>query len=276
MTSVPKVVLFAEGSLGQPTRRGDPFVNLWTDLMVRELGLLPIDRVVPIDKRAIVAMDPDTPPMSGASNGLDERILREIEGGGIDVAVVAWDLLPPWDPKADTCRWDECMNLYRHLSASEVLPDTWRRNAAERYAELRARPSPSARTRVARPKPDSVLTVCMEPMFETVLTACEEGVRRALGVEGRRVPGWPRWSGDGAVDRDVIQPSLCAAKAIRPKPDVFRKIRGDFTTAKHEWAEYLLRKLFADKKCRERVIQNPTCRRLTEVVGTRSGGGRPT
>ena len=267
MTSLPKIVLFAEGSLGQPTRRGDPFVNLWQDLMVRELELLPFARVVPIDKRALVAMDPESPPMSGASVGLDELILREIEGGGIDVAVVAWDLLPPWDPRADICRWDECMSLYRHLSRSTVLPNAWLRNAASRYAELRARPSPNARPGVPRPKSDSVLTVCMEPMFEAVLMACEDGVRRALGVGGRRVPGWPRWSGPGVVDRDVIQPSVSAARAMRPKPHVFRQIPGDFRTAKHEWAEYLLRKLFADRRCRERVVQSPTCRRLMEVVG---------
>lgn len=267
MTSLPRIVLFAEGSLGQRTRRGDPFVNLWRDLMVRELGLLPIARVIPISKRALVAMDPSLPPMAGAAVGLDELILREIEGGGIDVAVVAWDLLPPWDPNADTCRWDECVSLYRHLSRSEVLPRRWCRNAATRYAELRARPIPSARPKVPRPKSGSVLTVCMEPMFEAVLIACEDGVRRALGVRGRRVPGWPQWSNRGTVDRFVIQPSVNAARAIRPKPTVFRRIPGDFITAKHEWAEYLLRKLLADEGCRERVLQSSICRRLMEVVG---------
>lgn len=235
--------------------------------MVRELQLLPIARVVPIDKRALVAMDPGLPPMSGASVGLDELILREIEGGGIDVALVAWDLQPPWDPDARTCRWEECVRLYQHLSTSKVLPERWLENAASRYADLRTRPSQSSRLRAPRPQPASVLTVCMEPMFEAVLMACEEGLRRALGVGGRRVPGWPRWSVPGEIDQRVIQPAVTAARAVRPTPRVFRRIRGDFRTAKHEWAEYLLRELFGDDGCREQVVQAPLCRRLTEVIG---------
>lgn len=271
MTATPKIVLFAEGSRGRPTRGDDPFVALWCKLLVRELRLLPVTRVVPIDKRALVTLDPASPAMSGASVGLDELILREIEGGGIDVAIVAWDLLPPWDPAAETCRWNECVDLYKHLSRSEVLPDTWRGNAASRYEELSARPSPATRRRVPRPKPASVLTVCMEPMFEAVLLACEQGVRRALGVEGQRVPGWPRWSGAGGIDRSVIQPAVRAAGALRPRSSVFRRIRGDFRTAKHEWAEYLLRELLDDEDCRERVVESPICRRLIEVLGRASG-----
>lgn len=267
MTSLPTIVLFAEGSRGQPTRRGDPFEKLWRELLVRELGLQPIARVVPIDKRTLVTMDPSSPVMSGASIGLDELILREIEGDGIDVAIVAWDLLPPWDPDADTCRWKECVDLYRHLSRSEVLPTSWRENAASRYAELRARPSPAIRQRPPPPMSATVLTVCMDPMFESVLMACEGGVRRALGVVGRRVPGWPRWSRSGGLDRDVIQPAVSAARASEPRPSVFRKIRGDFRTAKHEWAEYLLRELLGDERCREQVVQEPVCRRLIEVMG---------
>ena len=267
MTPPQKIVLFAEGSLGQRTRHGDPFAKLWRELLVRELELLPIAGVVPIDKRALVAMDPNSPAMSGASVGLDELILREIEGDGIDVAVAAWDLLPPWDPAANACRWKECLNLYRHLSRSDVLPENWRDNAASRYAELRARPSPSARVGPLDAKPNSVLTVCMEPMFEAVLMSCEAGVRRALGVEGKGIRDWPPWSEHGEIDRRVIQPALSAARAVRPTPPVFRHIRGDFRTAKHEWAEYLLRELFADEGCRDQLIQTSICRRLIEVIG---------
>lgn len=264
-----KIVLFAEGSLGQPTRRGDPFVRLWRRLLVRELELRPIARVVPIDKRVLVAMDPDSPAMSGASVGLDELILREIEGDGIDVAVAAWDLLPPWDPAANACRWNECLNLYRHLSRSDVLPDEWRDDAASRYSELRARPSPGARVQAPGARPNSVLAVCMEPMFEAILTACEAGVRRALGVEGRGIRDWPPWSDHGEIDRRVIQPALSAARAVRPTPAVFRQIRGDFRTAKHEWAEYLLRELFADERCRDQLVRTSFCQRLIEVIGAK-------
>lgn len=262
-----KIVLFAEGSLGQPTRRGDPFDMLWRGLLVRELDLLPVARVVPIDKRALVAMDPDSPAMSGAAVGLDELILREIEGDGIDVAVVAWDLLPRWDPAASACRWNECLNLYRHLSRSDVLPDEWRVNAASRYEALRARPIPSARGGPPGAKPYSVLTVCMDPMFEAVLIACEAGVKRALGVEGKRIRDWPSWSDHGEIDRRVIQQALSAAGAVQPRPLVFRQVRGEFSAAKHEWAEYLLRELFADEGCRDQLIQTAICRRLIEVLG---------
>lgn len=267
MTPPQRIVLFAEGSLGQRTRHGDPFDRLWRELLVRELELLPIARVVPIDKRALVAMDPDSPPISGASVGLDELILREIEGDGIDVAVVAWDLLPPWDPAAKACRWNECLNLYQHLSRRDVLPADWRDNAASRYAELRARPSPGARVQAPVARANSVLTVCMEPMFEAVLMACEAGVRRALGVAGRGMRDWPSWSDRGEIDQRVIQRALSAARAVRPTPPVFRHIRGDFITAKHEWAEYLLRELFADEGCRDQLIRTSVCRRLIEVLG---------
>ena len=270
MTSPPKIVLFAEGSLGQRTRRGDPFVVLWRELLVRTLRLLPVTRVVPIDKRALVKLDPEFPARSGASVGLDELILREVERDGIDIAVVAWDLLPPWDPAAETCRWHECVDLYKHLSSSKALPDTWQQNAASRYEELSARPIPATRRQAPRSTRASVLTVCMEPMFEAVLMACEQGVRRALGVEGQRVPGWPRWSASGGVDRGVIQPAVNAARALRPQPSVFQRIRGDFRTAKHEWAEYLLRELLDDDRCRDRVVASPICRRLIEVIGRES------
>ena len=59
-------------------------------------------------------------------------------------------------------RWtgssNACCRLPARVSRSTVLPNAWLRNAASRYAELRARPSPNARPGVPRPKSDSVLT----------------------------------------------------------------------------------------------------------------------
>lgn len=261
--------------MGPPGPRGDPFLELWQGILVRELDLMPIARVVPIDKRHIVTMDPGSVPMSGASIGLDELILREIDGDGVDAAVVAWDLLPPWNSEAKTCRWSECLALYQNLSRSEVLPASWRENAGSRYAELQRRSRPGARSRQPRLASYSILTVCMEPMFEAVLMTCEAGVRRALGVSGRRIPDWPRWSTRGAVDRNVLQRALLAAKRVRPWPRVFGQIRGDFVNAKHEWAEHLLRKLFADERCRDQVLQSPICRRMAELMGRNSERSRP-
>src|SRR3989442_108223 len=103
-----RIVLFVEGS-SAPARRGrDPLATIWQDLLVNFLGLLSFERVVPISKTNLVAMNPDT-PRSGRAVPLDELIARELEREAFEVAVVAWDLVPAWNPESELCRWTETL-----------------------------------------------------------------------------------------------------------------------------------------------------------------------
>ena len=59
-----RVVAFAEGSFGPNLRAGyDPFVRIWTDHIPRAASIRPFDRVVPINKKHLIALDPDTPKL---------------------------------------------------------------------------------------------------------------------------------------------------------------------------------------------------------------------
>ena len=115
-----------------------------------------------------------------------------------------------------------------------------------------------------------VLAICMEPMFESLLTQDESAVRRALGLRGQ-VRGWPRhgWadSGERRPDDRILAPAILAASNQRPKPEPCRQIGGDMRTRKNEWGEFLLRKLLEDEKARATVLAHPIARRLAELVG---------
>jgi len=264
-----KVALFAEGSTGA---RGtiDYFERIWKQDLVASLGLRQIDAVHPISKKHLLAMDPRNPPMSGAGEPLDALIARKLKAEPFDAAVVAWDLFPAWagiSPSA--CRWNETVELYRLLGMSPNLPPQWREWAARKDADLQQRAIPGARASLPRIMRHAILAVCMVPDFEGLLTVSEPAVRRALGVQGARVAGWPtRWT-DPSVRRpeiELLQPAIRAARSLRPPPRRLPKIRGDMRTAKHEWGSYFVRKLFADGASRADVASHPIARRLREVL----------
>jgi hypothetical protein len=274
VTTRLRLALFAEGSESPPTRRGRKVLEtLWNDGLGRALSLRRFDLVVPISKTHLVAMDPRNPPMSGAGERFDQLLERTLRNNPFDVAVVAWDLVPAWNPEGEFCRWIETVDLYRFLAESDCLPEIWRESARRRFQELSQRATPGSRRRLPPLEPGMVLPVCMEPVFEGMLVRDEGAVRRALGVEGMAVKGWPRqgWgeSIDPRPDLNVLAPAIRALRALQPKRPILRTIHGDMKTHKSEWVELLLRRLLDDDRSRPYVLGHPIARRLSELLSER-------
>jgi len=265
-----RVALFVEGSQPPLTNRGRDTLNvIWNERLGNFLGLPPFDPIVPISKPHLVAMDPAKPPMSGAGERLDQLMARVLARKPFDVAVVAWDLVPAWNPHEKFCRWRETVNLYRFLSDSRVLPEIWREKARQRFQDLSSRAEPGARQRLPLLEPGMVLPVCMEPVFEGLLVQDEGAVKRALGVK-REPKGWPPtgWSDprERRPDLNVLARAITALWQLRPAPEILRKVRGDMRTHKNEWGEFLLRELLADDRARPLVLSHPISRRLAELL----------
>jgi hypothetical protein len=265
-----RIALFAEGSFSPLTKREkQPLDVIWNEHLGKTLGLPRFHPIVPINKKHLLAMDPGNPPMSGAEERLDQLMARVLLRDPFEVAVVAWDLLPPWRRSAGLCRWKETVDLYRFLSQSIKLPEIWREKAQQRFHELSGRMMPGSRPHPPRLEPGIVLPVCMEPMFEDLLVQNEAAVKRALGVK-REPKGWPRtgWSDprERHPDLNVLAPIITALRSMRPVPEALRKVRGDMRNHKNEWGEFLLRQLLADDQARLLVLSHPLSRRLAELL----------
>ena len=181
MANAIRIALFVEGSATPPPVRGSsPLTQIWNEHLCGALGIRAFDEIVPISKKHLVAMDPNQPKMSGASEPLDELIARKLKTIQFDAVVVAWDLVPAWNPDDEFCRWQETLDLYRFLAESPSidLPIIWKQRAAERFDELRSRSAPGNRHRRLPLKPGAILAHCMEPMFETVRPIAQN--RRAV------------------------------------------------------------------------------------------------
>jgi len=265
-----QVALFVEGSEAPPRRRGKaPLEQIWTDDLGEVLDLHEFDPIIPISKKHLVAMDPEKPKMSGAGEALDQMIVRYLAKSPFEAAVVAWDLVPAWNPEGKFCRFNETLNLYRFLADSQYLPCLWVEQAGRRYRDLSSRPSPGERESPPSLVAGMVLALCMEPMFETILVQDEGGVLRSLEIK-ERPEGWPRqgWADPKELHPDtrVLAPAVSAARRIRPKLKAVRQVPGDMRTNKDGWGEYLLRGLLADPTSRPVVLEQPLVRRLAEVA----------
>ncbi|MCX4246221.1 hypothetical protein [Paraliomyxa miuraensis] len=267
-----RIALFVEGSENRVVRGGLLIRAMWSRL-AENLGVHEFASVIPISKKHLVAMDPEQPPMSGAGEALDQLMARRHRSEPFEAAVVAWDLVPAWNPQGGFCRWQETLDLYRHLAASAALDEPWRRAATRRHEELRRRPSPAHRVQAHRLAPCEVIAVCMEPMFEAMLLQREQHVLRALGLE-RRPLGWPT-QGWGSIttrrpDQDVLAPVIGALRCGPRKqwPRVAKTIGADARN-KDPWLEYLLRRLLDDPEARALVLAHPICRRLQECLARR-------
>jgi hypothetical protein len=271
VTAGLRIALFAEGSESPPTRRGRQTLEvLWNERLGQALGLRHFDLVVPISKTHLVAMDPANPPISGAGERLDQLMSRVLARDPFEVAVIAWDLVPAWNPQVEFCRWIETCDLYKFLAQSDCLPELWRDHARWRFHELSQRSVPGARQRLPPLEPGMVLPVCMEPVFEGMLVQDEQAVRRALGLERETVKGWPRqgWGDpqERRPDLKVLVPAIQALRALRPRRPVLRLVRGDMRTHKSDWGELLLRRLLEDDRARPLVLAHPIARRLSELL----------
>jgi len=264
-----RFALFVEGSVTQPSRGPSPLEAIWRDCLGEALALYRFNPIVPINKKHLVAMDPRKPRMSGGGEALDQLIVRMMKRTPFDAAVVAWDLVPAWNPEGAFCRWEETLDLYRFLAESESLPQQWKEQAAMRYSDLRRRPSPGTRKTPLRLEQGIVLPICMEPMFESLLTQDEAAVRRALGVK-KTPKGWPSrgWADPQTrrPDSEVLSPAIRSLFGIRPKPGVLRKIHGDMITHKNEWGELLLREMLADERAQAAILGHPIAVRLKELL----------
>ena len=263
-----RVALFVEGSR-ERCDATDPLETLWRRELRALLGLRDFDRVVGIAKRHLVSMDVENLRLKNRTSALcdplDALMKRELDLKPFDAAIVCWDLQPPWDRETSTCRWSEVKQLYRGLAASKALPRSWTAFAAVRSAELESRARASSRSGPPRLAPGVTLAVWMDPMFEGMLVD-ETGVRLALGLRGRDVPNWPTgWTRNGLKDPDkLLARAVAAARALRPRPAVFKRIRVPFNQAKHEWAGLLLRE--GGPRIRTRVEQDRTGLRLQELL----------
>jgi hypothetical protein len=266
-----RVALFVEGSIGVPDRHGkDFFVELWRATLVKALGLRAIDFVFPISKKHIIALDPANPKMSGASEGLDELMARKLKHDPFDAAIVAWDLHPGWiAASAPACRRRETVDFYRLLGKSTSLPQQWAVWAAAKSADLSSRIPPSNRASPPKLCKHGTFAVCMEPVFEALLLASESGIKRALGVDGVHVPGWPAsWNVDGVSRPEItiLQAAILAAKQLTPRKRNAHIVSGDMRTAKHEWAKRLVDLLSDDVAARDMLLQHPIACRLIELL----------
>lgn len=110
--------------------------EIWNERLGKALGLPRFDPVVPISKTHLVAMDPRNPPMSGAGERLDQLITRVLARTAFDVAVVAWDLEPAWNPREELCRWIETVLLRELLQDERSRPLVLSHSIARRLTEL--------------------------------------------------------------------------------------------------------------------------------------------
>lgn len=256
-----RVLLCVEGSRGISSRRAASGLDeLWVDVIGRTLGPRHDIRLLPASKRDYVAMDtPDIRPGTPLSILLVDAIERE----NPDAILLVWDLQPPWDPKSKPCRWDDCLNVLRGLSAETELSDVWRSAASRLLQDYESRKNPRV-SRDAGLKPKSIELVCVEQEIETLFLLNEREIRRILGVKGKAVD-WPRWPRKPMRERD---PKAILAKAVlAASPKLKTRIFGDFREYMHEWEAFLLRGLLETRAGREALELHPAWRRLQMFLG---------
>ena len=267
MSKVVSYALLAEGPVNATDAELRIFVELW-HVYLASLGIALPDAVVPIHKPHLVAMDPDLPKMSGASEPLDHLLARVINKHKIEAVVIAWDLTPPWDPDSEEdryCRWNETKKLYELLAESEALADPWKTSCRERADELGRRNRPSDRRTAFTLRKHGVVAICMEPEFEALLAQDDGQIMRALGLSQRPANGWPkRWGAPGQNPKTMLREAVVAARMSRPKPSPTKRIHGDMRTAKHAWGLHFLRSLLQQK--RNLIDDHPISVRITETL----------
>lgn len=272
-----RIAMFVEGSA--PLGSKDHCARLWNTTLFPALGCAAVDLVIPIGKDAITNML----GLHGSSSApaLDALICQRRTRHGLDpdrdALIIAWDL-EPIDEGRTRCALDELIDVYRALGCSTLLQDTaWSRSAANQVTRLEPRRGmrPPTGLNHARVVPGSVVAVCMNPMFDVLLTRDGKALRRTLDL-AQDPPGWPtgwgwptgtKLSGE---QRDpsgkLMAPAITAVRRIRPKHKVRRQIRETWENAKDEWSEYFLRKLLADPAQAEHIIDHPILRRLKAIL----------
>lgn len=264
-----KVALFVEGG-EYPYVRERPLERLWNDTLASALGIPPFHQIHPISKKHLVSMNPDIPRSIEAGESFDQILVRKLNHDPFDAALVAWDLVPAWEPAGDYCRLNETIDLYRFLGRSPVLPNPWRDKAQRRFKELTNRAAqPGGQYRPPILEYGTIVGVCMEPMFESLLVQDERSVKRALQVT-QTPRDWPtRGWGDPherQPDQRVLAPAVLSVRRMRPVPQYVSQVRGDMKTNKDGWDEYILRKLVQDPRGRVFIANHPLSLRLKDLL----------
>jgi hypothetical protein len=214
-------------------------------------------------------MNPDLPRPVGAGESFDRMLVRKLKQDSFDAAVVAWDLVPPWHADGEYCRWKETVDFYRFLGQSTVLPNVWRERARARFSELEHRAQPGIRSGPPLVERGTILPVCMEPMFESLLVQDERCVKKALNVK-QTPAGWPTsgWGdpNERQPDQRLLARAILSIKSIRPQPSYVKQIRGDMRTNKDGWDEYILRRLLMHEDCRTKIENHPISIRLKGLL----------
>lgn len=235
-----KIYLFVEGSAASDRDRRNWLSEIWSTLIFKPVSGITLDHVYGISKSAIAAMDPKNAQLSGVGENIVQIITRTTNDlNETKAVIIGWDLVPYWLKNASADPLNEMRVLYSRLAQSDSLPDPFKSFCVKEAARIdqlgdKWRPPRALTT-------GSVLFFVMDPMFETLIA--EEAIAAgALGVTGARPKGWPRnWGlSQKNPDRELIGAAVNSARRIRPKLPVFRKVRGDMTTAKNEWGYLLL------------------------------------
>ena len=259
-----RLAFVVEGSHVPQNRTGtDLLEQLWRQEIPRATGCVRPDRVFGIHKGSIAAMRLKKVALrrtTSIAEPLDDILERLRKSHQIDCFVVVWDLVPPWDRAAATCRWNETLGLFEGLSLSKSLDEPFRHYAATRFQEMSNRNSPRNRPRLPTIVRGAILAVCVDPLFESIFMN-ETAMRQSLGIRGTRVDRWPaKWEAWDRNASNVVASAVDAARGAAPNRPVFRGIRQVYDTLKSEWGVHFLQSGYFDTELR----RHPLAKRLAE------------
>lgn len=283
-----QIALFVEGSgpVGVRSREQDPpserardrdhLSYLWNECLLDALGRVPVKPIIPIGKDAISRLRGLT--TSTSTSGLDARIDQARKSHALDperdAIVIAWDLVPI-DPNQRRCPWDEKVGLYRGLAESEIMcknAEPWARSAKQQAETLLALKGQEPRAEsVRRVVPGSVLGLCMEPMFEGLLTRNGRAIRTAFGLS-EDPKNWPTgWRPDHPDPSRLLGRAVAALRNIRPKTSICKQIFYEpWENAKDEQGAFILRQLLAEPSEAEHIRKHAIALRLAHILPPRS------
>ena len=270
----PRVALFAEGSISPPLpRQKDPLATIWQTHLPQVLGISPFEWIFPISKTHLIAMDSNNPPMSGASEPLDQYMTRMLISAPFDAAVIAWDLIPSWNPQQNLCRWEEILNLYNCISKSTALSLFWTQKASIKLSQLKNNKANGVKQAPSKINNYDILAICMEPMFEGLLTQDEKSIKSIFSIKHKKNPdNWPTsgWGLNNALNPDIsiLQQVICSLRSIPmgQQPKIMKQIPGDFRTNKTAWGEYILRAMLQDDSMKKIITNHSICQRLNKYL----------
>jgi len=248
-TGAPLFGLFAEGS-SYTHRNRLPFEELWKALTSRCAPLGAV-KVYGFDKSQIVNMRPP-PGIKPAREPLDIFIDRAHRIDGFQNVIIAFDAFPENEHIKPSCLRTEVNFVLEALSASKVLDNRFRQEAArliKHYAQNKGIPRPKG-----RPPRGPLDIIYMDPMFEALLASDEQTVLHGLGLD-RRPKDWPKFKTNSKqTDRHVISQAVEVAN-----PNVKRKIGGNFDSRKAEWAFHIISQAGANARIWRHAIPERLC-----------------